>query len=409
VAKIRLENVTKIFKPSGSFMRPRGLDAATSRMQDRAYKERMAAQQLVQGSSAAEPVRALDDVTLTIEDGETMAVVGPSGCGKSTLLRVVAGLEPQNEGKVFYDDKDMQDVPPKERGIGMVFQNYALYPNMKGEGNLGFFFKVRHRTDEEMMERIRITSEIMGIGFDVLLERKPGTLSGGQQQRVAIGRCIVRDPSLFLFDEPLSNLDAKLRSSTRVEINRLLHRFTITALYVTHDQTEAITLGDRLAVMRAGKIEQVGPYHEIMENPVNSFVAGFLGLPPMNLLPGWHVTADGSLQSTMGVARVPRRLASQVTPDQEVILGFRSDGASIVLEGEPTPAGQLIIAGEVLNAEPHFAQHQQVVNVQAGGRIFGVQAPMDLRVNTGWRVNVAVPEETVYLFDQKTDLRIVPA
>jgi len=280
---------------------------------------------------------------------------------------------------------------------------------MKGEGNLGFFFKVRHRTDEEMMERIRITSEIMGIGFDVLLERKPGTLSGGQQQRVAIGRCIVRDPSLFLFDEPLSNLDAKPRSSTRVEINRLLHRFTITALYVTHDQTEAITLGDRLAVMRAGKIEQVGPYHEIMENPVNSFVAGFLGLPPMNLLPGWHVTADGSLQSTMGVARVPRRLASQVTPDQEVILGFRSDGASIVLEGEPTPAGQLIIAGEVLNAEPHFAQHQQVVNVQAGGRIFGVQAPMDLRVNTGWRVNVAVPEETVYLFDQKTDLRIVPA
>jgi ABC-type sugar transport system ATPase subunit len=409
VATIRLENLVKTFKPSGMMFRHAALDNTTARMQDRAYRERVAAQRQIQDSKVSVPVRALDGVSLTIENGETMAIVGPSGCGKSTLLRVVAGLESLEEGTVCYDDRDMKGVPPKERGIGMVFQNYALYPNMKGEGNLGFFFKVRQRPPEEMLERIRVTSEIMGIGFDVLLERKPGTLSGGQQQRVAIGRCIVRDPSLFLFDEPLSNLDAKLRSSTRIEINRLLHRFKITALYVTHDQTEAITLGDRLAVMRAGKIEQVGPYHEIMENPVNAFVAGFLGLPPMNLLPGWHVMADSTLQSAMGVTRVPRRLVNQVTPDQEVILGFRSDGASIVPESEPLSADQLVIGGEVLNAEPHFAQHLQVVNVQAGGRIFGVQAPIDLRLNTGWRVNVVIREETVYLFDQKSDARILPA
>jgi len=385
------------------------LDNTTDRMQDRAYKERVAAQRQIQGGRTADPVRALAGVSLTIENGETMAVVGPSGCGKSTLLRVVAGLEPVDEGAVYYDDQDMRSVPPKERGIGMVFQNYALYPNMKGEGNLGFFFKVRKRPTEEMMERIRVTSEIMGIGFEVLLERKPGTLSGGQQQRVAIGRCIVRDPSLFLFDEPLSNLDAKLRSSTRIEINRLLHRFHITALYVTHDQTEAITLGDRIAVMRDGKIEQVAPYHEIMDNPVNAFVAGFLGLPPMNLLPGWHVTADGGMSSPMGTARVPRRLAEQVSAGQAVILGFRSDGARLLTEGDSAPDGQLTLDAEVLNAEPHFAQRVQVVNVQAAGRIFGVQAPMDVRLNTGWPVKVAIPEDTVYLFDEQSDLRIQPA
>jgi len=408
VATIRVDNIVKVFRPMTLTFRQAALDNTTARMQDRAYKERVAAQRQVQGGRASEPVRALDGVSLTVEDGETMAVVGPSGCGKSTMLRVIAGLETINEGKVYYDDRDMRDVPPKERGIGMVFQNYALYPNMKGEGNLGFFFKVRKRPPEEMMERIRITSEIMGIGFEVLLDRKPGTLSGGQQQRVAIGRCIVRDPSLFLFDEPLSNLDAKLRSSTRIEINRLLHRFSITALYVTHDQTEAITLGDRLAVMRSGKIEQVASFHEIMENPVNSFVAGFLGLPPMNLLPGWRVTSEGTLASAMGSVPVPAPLLNKVTPDQEVILGFRSDGASLLMEDESAPTGQMTLGAGVLNVEPHFAQHVQVVNVQAGERIFGVQAPMDVRLNTGWRVNVAIPQESLYLFDQQSDLRIMP-
>jgi ABC-type sugar transport system ATPase subunit len=288
----------------------------------------------------------------------------------------------------------------------MVFQSYALYPHMKGEGNLGFFFRVRHRPDEEMMERIRITAEIMGIGFDLLLSRKPGTLSGGQQQRVAIGRCIVRDPSLFLFDEPLSNLDAKLRSSTRVEIKRLLHRFHITAIYVTHDQTEAITLGDRIAVMRAGKIEQLGTYYEITENPANAFVAGFLGLPPMNLLRGWRATEDGHLEGELGRVAIPRDLAPLVTPGQEIILGFRSEAAAVVPQDEPLPFEGLIVDAEVINCEPDFARHFQVVNVQAGPLIFGVQASLEAPFSSGWPVQVVIPEARAYLFDEATEARI---
>jgi ABC-type sugar transport system ATPase subunit len=405
MAEIRLEGVTKIFRPGMRFAPARGGGRTTYRdFEDRAFVERMAGQNSV---SASGPVHALDNLSLIIHDGETMAIVGPSGCGKSTLLRVVAGLEDPDEGNVYYDDELMNDVKPKDRGIGMVFQNYALYPHMKGEGNLGFFFRVRKRTPEEMMERIRITSEIMGIGFDTLLERKPGTLSGGQQQRVAIGRCIVRDPKLFLFDEPLSNLDAKLRTSTRIEIKRLLHRFHITAIYVTHDQTEAITLGDRIAVMRNGKIEQVGTYYEITENPVNSFVAGFLGLPPMDLLEGWVATEDDMLESALGRIPVPQALRPYVVPGQKITLGFRSGDALLVTEGREVPEG-LVIEAEVLNAEPNFAQNHQLVNVQAGDVIFGVEAPLDLPVNTGWPVSVVVDESKAYLFDGETEARIAP-
>lgn len=194
-------------------------------------------------------IKALDEVTLTVPNGQTLTVVGPSGCGKSTLLRVVAGLNQEYSGQIFYDDQEMTNAPPKDRYIGMVFQNYALYPHFEGHGNLSFFFRLRKISDQETEERIRITSEIMGIGFNQLLYRKPGTLSGGQQQRVAIARAIVRNPRLFLFDEPLSNLDAKLRTQTRIEIKRLLQRFAITAIYVTHDQVEAMALGDQVAVM----------------------------------------------------------------------------------------------------------------------------------------------------------------
>ena len=407
MAKIRLEGVTKIYK-AGLFGRSSSSGRSGTfyrEFQDKAFAERVTDHESV-SVAPGEAVTALDHLSLTIRDGETMAVVGPSGCGKSTLLRVIAGLEPPGEGSVYYDGKDMKDVPPKDRGIGMVFQSYALYPQMKGEGNLGFFFKVRHRTSEEMMERIRITSEIMGIGFNYLLSRKPRTLSGGQQQRVAIGRCIVRDPSLFLFDEPLSNLDAKLRTSTRIEIKRLLHRFAITSIYVTHDQTEAITLGDRIAVMRAGKIEQLGTYQEILADPVNAFVAGFLGLPPMNLLRGWTVTSDGKLRSDMGQLPLPKAAEGRVSPGQSIVLGFRSEGAHLVPEGEPIPEGSLVIMGEALNAEPNFARHFQTVHVQAGEALFGVQASLDMPINTGWKVQVVLSEEGILLFDEETEARI---
>jgi len=409
MAEIRLVNVSKIYRPRDlkMFNPARGTRFAMRGYADQAFVERAAAAEVAAGSQAEGPIRALDGVNLTIRNGETMAIVGPSGCGKSTLLRVVAGLESPDEGEVYFDDRLMNEVHAKDRGVGMVFQSYALYPHMKSEGNLAFFFKVRKRPPEEMMERIRITSEIMGIGFDMLLARKPPTLSGGQQQRVAIGRCIVRDPSLFLFDEPLSNLDAKLRASTRIEIKRLLRRFAITAIYVTHDQTEAITLGDRIAVMRAGKIEQVGTYDEITQNPVNAFVAGFLGLPPMNLLRGWVVTPDGNaIESPLGHLPLPHEIAAHVQPGQRLILGFRSGAASLVPEGEPLPQRGLQLGAEVLNCEPDFARHIQTVNLQAGEVIFGVQAPLEVRLNTGFRVTVAIPEEAAYWFDEETEARI---
>jgi len=407
MAEIRLQGVTKVFKSSRLSLPARGVRSFMSGYQDRAFVERAAATEVAQGAEGGS-VRALDSLSLTVNDGETMAVVGPSGCGKSTLLRVVAGLEPVDEGEVYFDDQPMAGIEPKDRGIGMVFQNYALYPHMEGEGNLGFFFRVRKRPSEEMMERIRITSEIMGIGFDLLLPRKPKSLSGGQQQRVAIGRCIVRDPTLFLFDEPLSNLDAKLRSDTRVEIKRLLHRFNITAIYVTHDQTEAITLGDRIAVMRAGRIEQVGTYQEIVTAPVNAFVAGFLGLPPMNLLGGWRASGEGELVSDLGRTRVPAHLTDEIVPGQEIILGFRSQAGRILLD-EEAASQEIRIRAEVLNCEPNFARHYQLVNVQAAETIFGVQASLDMRINTGWQVEVAIPQEAAYFFDSESEARLVGA
>ena len=265
MAKIELENVTKVYG--------RGLSLGRT-LNRLPFPNRIVAESGDMAPEDKGDVLALDALDLTVEDGETVVVVGPSGCGKSTLLRVIAGLT-DYEGVVRYDGEDVTEVPVKERFIGMVFQSYALYPHFYGQGNLNFFFKVRKAPDHEAEERIRVTSKMMGFGFAELLRRKPGTLSGGQQQRLAIARALVRQPVLFLFDEPLSNLDAKLRSSTRVEIKRLLHKFAITAIYVTHDQVEAMALGDRVAVMRDGRIDQVGTFHEVMADPANSFVAGF--------------------------------------------------------------------------------------------------------------------------------------
>ena len=281
---------------------------------DRAFAERSlthARQDADSRSSGRSDIPALDNVNLTVPDGTTMAVMGPSGCGKSTLLRVVCGLDTSYTGSVFYDDREMREVPPKDRYIGMVFQNYALYPHFEGEGNLRFFFRVRKAPDDEADERIRATAEIMGFGFEQLLGRKPGTLSGGQQQRLAIARALVRKPQLFLFDEPLSNLDAKLRAQTRVEIKRLLRRIGITAIYVTHDQEEAVALGDQIAVMREGRVEQAGTFQVLREDPVNAFVAGFLGVRPMNLLDG-VVTEGGNVRLAGSEASLPQSVRERV-------------------------------------------------------------------------------------------------
>lgn len=209
-----------------------------------------------------------------------LSVLGPSGCGKSTLLRVIAGLIEPDAGHIYFDERCVDNVSTRDRRIGFVFQNYALYPHMTSEGNVIFNLLLRRLPDKDIEERVKYASNVLGVGFEMLLSRRPGTLSGGQKQRVALGRCIIRNPAVFLLDEPLSDLDAKLRQTTRIELKRLLRHFGITTLYVTHDQIEAISLGHRLAIMRRGKIVQQGTFEDIYNRPYNVFVAGFLGNPP---------------------------------------------------------------------------------------------------------------------------------
>jgi len=364
---------------------------------DRAYSERVRAQQRLGVAGSDGKVRALDHVDLTVPDGKTLSIVGPSGCGKSTLLRIVAGLDPEFTGRVLYDGQDMRDVPPRDRYIGMVFQNYALYPHFQGHGNLSFFFRLHKRTDEETEERIRATSEIMGIGFDELLKRKPGTLSGGQQQRVAIGRAIVRNPVLFLFDEPLSNLDAKLRVQTRIEIKRLLRRFQITAIYVTHDQVEAITLGDQIAVMREGQVEQVGTYQELMDRPATAFVAGFLGQPPMNLFAGGTVRKGRVCWENAELA-LPARMRALVREGQSLTVGARPERAEILGISE-SPHEGLVLGGNVATIEPDFGRDTQLVYVQSGPVLCAAKGVLDSSMEIGDEIRVVFPEDALYFFD----------
>lgn len=227
---------------------------------------------------------AVDKLNLDIEDGEFMVLVGPSGCGKSTSLRMLAGLEEVTEGSIFIGDRDVTDLPPKDRDIAMVFQNYALYPHMTVADNMGFALKMQGKSKAEREERVKKAAELLGL--EDFLNRKPKALSGGQRQRVAMGRAIVREPQVFLMDEPLSNLDAKLRVSTRTQIAALQQRLGVTTVYVTHDQVEAMTMGDRVAVMRDGLLQQVASPLELYDTPVNLFVAGFIGSPAMNLMKG---------------------------------------------------------------------------------------------------------------------------
>jgi ABC-type sugar transport system ATPase subunit len=239
---------------------------------------------------------SIDDLSLTIFDGETLVILGPSGCGKTTLLKIIAGLLPTGSGEVRYDGVKVNDVPPGDRRIGMVFQNYALYPHMTSRTNILSYFLFRKKTpemDAMAREKYRRTSELMGVELEHLLDRRPPTLSGGEKQRVAVGRCITRDPGVFLLDEPFSNLDQALRDRYRVNLKTLLRQFNISTVYVTHDHVEALILADRLAIMNQGRIEQVGTYEEIYRRPRNAFVAGFLnrhvGTPPISFVDARHV------------------------------------------------------------------------------------------------------------------------
>ena len=396
MASIRLEKVTKIFTPSqvlAKFTRQRKISPILNPM----ARENAAV-------VTDESVYALDRVDFQVTDGQTTVVVGPSGCGKSTLLRAIAGLIDYS-GDIYYNDRNMNAVAVKERRIGMVFQNYALYPHFYGHGNLSFFFKVNKAPDAETEDRIRVTSEIMGIGFSDLLKRKPGTLSGGQQQRVAIGRAIVRQPELFLFDEPLSNLDAKLRTRTRIEIKRLLHRFHITAVYVTHDQTEALALADEIAVMRNGRMEQVGTYQHITANPDNKFVAGFLGLPPMNLFDG--VIDDGDL--ILGGMRMylPQGINALVDQGQEVTVGIRPEEIQIgaLTEGEKLTS-YLHFPSIVEVIEPDFGRQRNIVYLKHNELTYSATAPLDSSIHVGYPCEAYLRTSAMFLFDKESGTRI---
>ena len=273
-------------------------------------------------------VTAVKGINLTIGDGEFIVLVGPSGCGKSTTLRMVAGLEDITEGTISIGERVVNDVAPKDRDIAMVFQNYALYPHMSVYKNMAFGLKLRKFPKAEIDQRVRDAAKILGISE--LLERKPKALSGGQRQRVALGRAIVRDPAVFLFDEPLSNLDAKLRVETRAEIKRLHKRLTTTTVYVTHDQEEAMTLGDRVVVMSEGHIQQCDTPLNVYEHPVNRFVAAFLGMPPMNFVEGQLANADGQLTfQAPGISVALHGHHAELAAGhagQTVVLGIRPEG-----------------------------------------------------------------------------------
>lgn len=348
-------------------------------------------------------VTALDHVNLTIPNGRTFVVVGPSGCGKSTLLRAIAGLAKDYTGEILYDGENVRNIEVKDRYIGMVFQNYALYPNFNNEGNLSFFFKMHKVPDEETHERIRYTSELMGIGFKELLPRRPTTLSGGEKQRVAIARAIVRAPRLLLLDEPLSNLDAKLRVQTRTEIKRLLRRFSITSLYVTHDQVEAIALADQIVVMHQGRIEQVGTYTNLMENPVNIFVAGFLGLPPMNLFSDGFISGN-KLVLDDDLIPLPARVFPLVQNNQPVTLGMRQEAVNISAESDSANGIQL--RAEVESLESDFVHRTQTVHLRTGHWNYSGLCPLDMEFRTGQLVYAQFDPERFYFFDTNSGLRL---
>ena len=324
-----------------------------------------------------------------------MVILGSSGSGKSTLLRCVAGLE-DYEGDIYYGDQNMKDVLPKDRGIGIVFQNFALYPNFEGKGNLGFFFKLRKR-EAEIDERVKLTSEMMGIGFDALLDRKPGTLSGGQKQRVAVARAICRDPKLLLFDEPLSSLDAQLRMNTRIEIRRLISRFGITTLYVTHDQTEGTLMGDRIAIMDAGRVLQVGEYREVYAQPANTFVAGFLGTPAANLFDG--VIESNGMRALGGwLALTPAQLHSTVA-SQQVTVGIRPEHIAL----SSTPAW---VTARIELVERIPSERVQLCYFEINGQHLVLRASQGPALQAGQTVHLNVEASHIMLFDKTSGQRL---
>jgi ABC-type sugar transport system ATPase subunit len=345
--------------------------------------------------------KVLDDLSLTIFSGEILSVVGPSGCGKSTLLRLIAGLIQPEAGEIYFDGKPMNAHSPRDRRIGMVFQNYALYPHMAVQDNIGFFWRLRGRQKQEITERVRQTAQLLKLDIGTLLGRLPRHLSGGEQQRVAVGRCLSREPTVFLLDEPFSNIDAHLRERSRREVKKLLTMFAVTTVFVTHDQHEAIAMGDRLAVMREGKIVQIGTYHEMYGDPHDSFVAGFLGDPPISLLPCRYqadrqeLTGEGHLQLSMPGGR------HALEHGQELLLGIRPEHVRLtsVLGGEA-------IRGRISHFEPRLADRLKIVYVDLAPELVTAKVTYETPIAVGDMVGIHFEATNLLLFDAQTHRRL---
>ncbi|QCW50070.1 sn-glycerol-3-phosphate ABC transporter ATP-binding protein UgpC [Nocardioides dongxiaopingii] len=359
---------------------------------------------------------AVNDVSIDVQDGEFMILVGPSGCGKSTLLRMIVGLEDITSGDMMIGDKRVNDLAPRDRNLSMVFQNYALYPHLTVYENIAFPLRLAKTPDAEVDEKVRAASKTLEL--DEHLERKPGNLSGGQRQRVAMGRAIVRDADAFLFDEPLSNLDAKLRGQMRSEIARLQKRLGITTVYVTHDQTEAMTLGDRVAVLKRGILQQLATPRELYENPGNLFVAGFIGSPPMNFLPA---TVEGtSVKLPFGSVEIPADKAEKAQGKGLLIAGIRPgdfEDASVVdtdRTGSTFRAkvdvvewlGNEAYAYLPFEAPPEVQEQLQQLERDLDGESLRTQLVVGLdgtsRVAAGDEAEIWVNTKKIHLFDPQT-------
>ena len=350
-----------------------------------------------------EGVVAVDDFNLDIADREFIVIVGPSGCGKSTTMRMVAGLEDITRGELYINGKLMNDVDPKDRDIAMVFQNYALYPHMSVKQNLEFPLELRKVPKDEMEQKVQWAADILGI--TPYLHRKPKALSGGQRQRVAIGRAIVRDPQVLLMDEPLSNLDAKLRNQMRAEIIKLRQRLNATFIYVTHDQTEAMTLGDRIVIMRDGDVQQIGTPTEVFDHPVNLFVAGFIGMPQMNLFDGELVLKDGKYAVRCDDAEIvlsedkQKNLADRNAQPQKVVIGVRPEHITLdKVEGAMIEG--VVDVSEMMGSSVHL-------HVNVGGKDCIIIAPrLELEGGgfaDGSKVRFTFAPNAVHVFDPESE------
>jgi multiple sugar transport system ATP-binding protein len=338
-------------------------------------------------------VTAVDDLDLQVRDGEFLVLVGPSGCGKTTALRMLAGLEEQTSGDIYIGDRLVNDVAPKDRDIAMVFQNYALYPHMTVYDNIAFGLKLRGTPKAEIERRVKDVAEILGLGQ--LLRRKPKELSGGQRQRVAVGRAIAREPAVFLMDEPLSNLDAKLRIQTRAELEKIHRRVGKTTIYVTHDQVEAMTMGDRIVVMKDGVLQQVGTPQELHDRPVNLFVAGFIGAPAMNFFPA---KADAQAADT-GFASVPLDGQADRLRGKDVIVGMRPEDIHDL--SRTSAEGRLPVEATVEVVE--YLGNELQLHLSAAGRTFVARVSTDTQTTPGATLRVGFDLRRVHFFDQATE------